>query len=449
MQKRDGFTSSIGVTLATLGSAVGLGNIWKFPYMTGANGGASFLVVYIACTFLVGLPIMMAEILIGRHVKANAVESYKRLSPKGQPWFLIGVSGVVAAFAIMAFYSGVAGWVFAYVFKSIVALFTGTQATDSVAMFNNLVNDPIQPIIWQYIVLVSVGLIIMMGVAKGIEGTVKKLMPVLFFLLIALGIRSMTLPGASKGLEFLFSPDFSKIDSTVILMALGLAFFKLSIGMGTMTTYGSYYRNDQNVPTTTLRVMLADLLVSMLAGIAIFPAVFAFGMEPAAGPSLLFLTIPEVFKSMPMGGVFQVLFFVLTAVASIGAMLSLIEVPVAFATETLGWSRKSVTVITVILLMIFGAPAALATSVTKDWQLFGLNPFDFYDYLSSNLLLPIGGLAICLFAAWVWGGKAFKKAMSNDGALHNGGIANIVVLLLKFVTPLLILVILLQGLGLI
>jgi len=447
MQKRDGFTSSIGVTLATLGSAVGLGNIWKVPYLTGMNGGASFLVMYIMCTFVVGLPIMIAEILIGRHVKANAVESYRKLSPKGQPWFLIGVIGVLGAFTITAYYSGVAGWVFAYVYKSFAALITGGGVVDSTAMFNDLVTDPAQAVFWQYVVLVTVGLVIMMGVSKGIEGTVKRLMPVLFVLLVALGIRSMTLPGASAGLSFLFSPDFSKIDSNVILMALGLAFFKMSIGMGIMTTYGSYYRDDQNVPFTTLQVMLADLTVSILAGVAIFPAVFAFGMEPAAGPSLLFLTIPEVFKSMPLGNFFQLLFFVLAAVASLGAMLSLLEVPVAFITEQTGWSRKAGTSITVGLLMLFGAPAALSSSVAQGWHIFGMNPFDFYDYLSSNLLLPLDGIAICVFAAWVWGKKPFSKAFSNNGQLQNGTIAALAFGLLKYVSPVLILIILFKGLG--
>ncbi|NJB66796.1 NSS family neurotransmitter:Na+ symporter [Desulfobaculum xiamenense] len=446
MQHRDGFTSSIGVTLATLGSAVGLGNIWKFPYMTGMNGGASFLLVYILCTFLVGLPVMISEILIGRHVKANAITCYKSLSPKGQPWFLIGVAGVVSAFLIMAFYTEVAGWVFAYIFKSIGLLFVGNGKVDGGAMFTTLVSDPVQSLFWQWFVLIFVGGIIMLGVSKGIEGTVKRLMPILFVLLIIIGVRSMTLPGASKGLEFLFTPDFSKIDFTVVLMAMGLAFFKLSIGMGTMTTYGSYYRDDQNVPLTTLRVMLADLTVSMLAGIAVFPAVFAFGFEPGAGPSLLFITIPSVFDSMPMGGVFQVLFFVLTAVAATGAMLSLLEVPVAFAIESMGWSRAKGTVVTVVLLGLFGAPAALSSSLTADVTFFGLNFFDLYDFLSSNVLMPAGGLCICLFAGWIWGKAAIRKAMSNHGALNTDAISSMFTMLVRFVTPVLILVVLLKGL---
>lgn len=445
MKQRDGFTSSIGVTLATLGSAVGLGNIWKFPYMAGMNGGASFVLVYILCTFMVGLPLMVSEIIIGRHVKANAITTYKSLSPKGQPWFLIGVAGVISAFLIMAFYSEVAGWVFAYIFKSIGLIFSG-GTVDSAAMFGELVADPVQSIFWQWFVLILVGGIITMGVSKGIEGTVKRLMPVLFVLLIIIGIRSMTLAGASEGMAFLFTPDFSKLNMDVVLMAMGLAFFKLSVGMGTMTTYGSYFRDDQNVPTTALRVMLADLTVSILAGIAIFPAVFAFGMEPGAGPSLLFITIPKVFESMPMGSVFQVLFFILTAVASTGAMLSLLEVPVAFATEALGVSRAKGTAITVVLLALFGAPAALSSSTFADVTIFGLNFFDLYDFTSQNVLMPIGGIAICLFTGWVWGGKNIQKALSNHGALSNDVLSSILINLVKFITPVLIAGIMLKGL---
>ncbi|GAB6176683.1 sodium-dependent transporter [Desulfobaculum senezii] len=447
MTKRDGFTSNIGVTLATLGSAVGLGNIWKFPYMTGMNGGASFLIVYVLCTFLVGLPLMVAEILIGRKVKANAITSYKSLSPKGQPWFLIGVSGVLSAFLILAFYSDVAGWVFAYIFKSIVLAFTGPATADSGAVFAELVADPVRSLLWQWFVLIFVGGIIMMGVSKGIEGTVKRLMPVLFVLLIVMGVRSLSLPGASEGLTFLFSPDFSKLSFTAVLMAMGLAFFKLSVGMGIMTTYGSYYRDDQNVPVTTLRVMVADLVVSLLAGIAIFPAVFAFGMAPEAGPSLLFVTIPKVFESMPLGGVFQALFFILTGLAATGAMLSLLEVPVAFATETLGMSRAKGTALTVLLLAAAGAPATLSESVLSDVTFFGLNFFSLYDYMTQNVLLPLGGVAVCVFAGWVWGADAFRKSLTNDGVLPLEKVAKSFLFLLKFVTPVLIMIIMLKGLG--
>jgi NSS family neurotransmitter:Na+ symporter len=302
---------------------------------------------------------------------------------------------------------------------------------------------------WQWGVLVLISYIIIGGVSKGIEKTTKTLLPILFVMLLLVCARSLTLPKAAEGLAFLFNPDFSKITGNVVLMAMGLAFFKLSIGMGTMMTYGSYFRADANIPVTTTRVMLADLMVSMLAGIAIFPAVFNFGFEPAAGPGLLFMTIPAVFSAMPAGQLFMVAFFVLTGIATIGAMLSLMEVPVAFLTEALGWSRKTATVLTALLLAVTGAPATLSFSTMADVTVFGMNFFDFYDYLSSNILLPAGGLLICVFIGWVWGRKNMQDELSNSGELHNTSVVSVVFRLVRWVTPVLVLLVMLNGLGVI
>ena len=319
---RDGFTSTFGVLVATLGSAVGLGNIWKFPSLTGTNGGAGFLLVYLLATLLVGLPVMIVETMLGRAARANAVTTFERVAPANQGgWKIIGWMGFAAALLIMSFYSEVAGWVYAYIFKAISGSLTTTDPKVAGDIFGKLVSDPSASLIWQWVVLGITGSIIMMGVSKGIEAVTSKLMPVLFILLLVLCARSLTLPGATQGLAFLFDPDFSKISGAVMLTALGLAFFKLSIGMGTMLTYGSYFRDNQNIPATATRVMLADLTVSLLAGIAIFPAVFAFGFAPEAGPSLVFMTIPAVFTSMPGGTLFMTLFFILTAIASVGAIL--------------------------------------------------------------------------------------------------------------------------------
>lgn len=290
------------------------------------------------------------------------------------------------------------------------------------------------------------GSIIMLGVAKGIEAVTRRLMPLLFVLLLVLCARSLTLPGAARGLAFLFEPDFSKITPLVALTALGLAFFKLSLGMGTMLTYGSYFRDDQNIPATATRVMLADLSVSLLAGVAIFPAVFAFGFAPAAGPSLVFMTIPAVFAAMPGGRVFMVIFFVLTAVASVGAMLSLLEVPVAILSERYGIGRKAASAWTILAVVALGAPAALSQSLTANARIFGFNPFDLFDFLSSNVLLPLGGILICLFVGWVFGLKELQHRLSNDGSLANSGLVRTAFLLLRYVAPLLIAVVLLNGL---
>ena len=445
---RDGFTSTFGVLVATLGSAVGLGNIWKFPALTGLNGGAGFLLVYLLATLLVGLPVMIVETMLGRAARANAVSTFEQLEPRQGGWKIIGWMGFVAALLIMSFYSGVAGWVYAYIFKAMSGEIATTDPKIAGAAFGQLVSNPVASLIWQWVVLGITGGIIMLGVAKGIEAVTRRLMPLLFLLLLILCARSLTLPGASEGLAFLFSPDFSKITPAVLLTALGLAFFKLSIGMGTMLTYGSYFRPDQNIPATTARVMLADLSVSLLAGMAIFPAVFAFGFAPAAGPSLVFMTIPAVFTSMPGGTLFMTLFFILTAVASVGAILSLLEVPVAILTERFGVGRKQASVYTILMIAALGVPASLSNSTMADVKVFGMNAFDLFDFLSSNVLLPLGGILICLFVGWVYGLPQLEKQLSNDGKLANAGVIKAVFFLIRVVTPLAIAVVLLHGLKL-
>jgi neurotransmitter:Na+ symporter, NSS family len=444
---RDGFTTGLGVLAATLGSAVGLGNIWKFPYLTGANGGAAFILVYVLSTLLVGLPVMISELALGRAAKADAVSTFKKLAPKSQPWWLVGAMGVLAAFLIMAFYTEVAGWVFAYIFKALSGSILSTDPAANSKAFETLVTNPAQALLWQWIVLVVVGIIIMLGVSKGIEQATKRLMPVLFVLLLVVCIRSLTLPGALPGVAFLFQPDFSKVTGAVILAALGLAFFKLSVGMGTMITYGSYFRDDQDIPGTALKVMLADLSVSLLAGLAIFPAAFAFGFKPDAGPSLLFQTIPAVFASMPLGNIFVVIFFILTAIAATGAMLSLLEVPVAFLNERAGLSRRAATLATLGVLALVGSGAALSNSLLAGVKVFGLTFFDLFDYISSNVLLPLGGLLICLFTAWVFGSQSITAALSNQGRLSNQPVTRLFIFLVRFVAPILVVLVLLNGFG--
>jgi len=446
--KRGGFSSSFGVLAATLGSAVGLGNIWKFPYLTGANGGAGFLLVYLLATLVIGLPVMIAEITIGRHTKANPITALKKLSPKGQPWWLLGVAGMIAAFLILSFYSEVVAWVFAYIFKAIGGSILSSDRHVTEAAFSTLISDPVQSLLWQWAVLALIGGILLMGVTKGIEGLAKKLMPLLFLLLLLLCAVSLSLDKASEGLAFLFHPDFSKISATVILTAMGLAFFKLSLGMGTMMTYGSYFRDDQNIPSTTIRVMAADLCVSMLAGIAIFPAVFTFGFAPAAGPALVFITIPAVFSQIPMGQALMITFFVLAAVAATGAMLSLMEVPVVILHERFAISRPKATLITIAGLMVIGSSCALTNNVLAHFKLFGMNMFDLFDFVSSNLLLPIGGILIALFVGWVWGIDRFAQALSNNGTLTNAKTSRAVFFLLRYISPLLILLVMLKGLNL-
>jgi NSS family neurotransmitter:Na+ symporter len=445
---RDGFTTTFGALMATLGSAVGLGNIWKFPSLTGTNGGAGFLLVYLAATVLVGLPVLISETMLGRTARADAVSSFDRLAPKGQWWWkIIGWMGFAAAFLIMAFYSEVAGWVYAYIFKSLTGEISTTDPEVAKQVFGALVASPTSSLIWQWVVLALTGTIIAFGVSRGIEAVTRRLMPILFILLIVLCIRSLTLTGASQGLAFLFDPDFAKITPAVMLTALGLAFFKLSLGMGTMLTYGSYFRDNQNIAATATRVMLADLSVSMLAGIAIFPAVFAFGFQPAAGPSLVFMTIPAVFTSMPGGTIFMTLFFLLTAIASVGAILSLLEVPVAVLSERFHLPRKLAAMVTIVLIGLIGVPAALSQSTAADLEIFGLNPFDLFDFLSSNILLPLGGILICVFVGWFYGLAAPEKRLAAEGRPIERLAIRSVFFLVRFVAPVAIAIVLLNGLG--
>jgi neurotransmitter:Na+ symporter, NSS family len=443
---RDSFSSGLGVIAATLGSAVGLGNIWKFPALTGLNGGAAFIIVYLLSTLMAGLPVMIAELMLGRRAKSDALTTFRLLHPKRESWGLIGAAGVLSAFLILAFYTEVAAWVFAYIFKAASGGVLSADPKVTSAAFSDLIASPYQSVLWQWVVLLVVGAVIVMGVSKGIESVTKKLMPVLFLILVMIGVRSLMLPGAAEGLNFLFRPDFSKVTGAVVLTAMGLAFFKLSVGMGTMITYGSYFKEDQNIPMTALRVMLADLTVSILAGIAIFPAVFSFGLKPEAGPSLLFITIPAVFSQMPFGHVFVVLFFVLGAIAAMGAMLSIMEVPVAYLHQRFALSRLKATTITVILLALIGSTAALSNSTMAGFKIFGLTMFDLYDYITSNLLMPVGGLFICIFVGWVWGEEKVRAALSNDGTLNNAAMISVFLFIVKYVSPLTICVILLRGL---
>ena len=441
---RAGFSSSLGVLAATLGSAVGLGNIWKFPSLTGANGGAGFLLVYLLSTLLIGLPLMVAEIAIGRQARANPISALRQLAPRGAPWWLVGLGGMAAAFLILSFYSEVVAWVFAYVAKALAGSLLSADPAQTQASFDALVTDPVQSLLWQWVVLAFIGSILLLGVTKGIEAVTKKLMPLLFLLLLLLCGYSLTLPGAGLALSFLFAPEWHKITPAVVLTAMGLAFFKLSIGMGTMMTYGSYFTPGQNIPATATRVMLADLSVSLLAGMAIFPAVFSFGFAPSAGPSLVFITIPAVFAQIPGGQVLLAAFFILTAIAATGAMLSIMEVPVVILHERWGLARPRATL---LVLMLLGTGCALSQSLLAHIRPGGRTLFDWADYLSSNLLMPMGGIAIALFVGWAWGEQAFAAQLSNQGQLHNRALARALSLLLRWVTPVLIGLVMLAGLG--
>ena len=448
--KREGFSSGLAVFFATLGSAVGLGNIWKFPYLTGQFGGGAFLLVYFICIILVGLPVMLSEFYLGRSTRSNAVGVFKKLKP-GTAWPYTGIMGVLGTYLIMFFYSCVAGWVYLYLFKALAGDFAGITAATAQAQFGSVVAGPLGPILWQIVVMVVVSSILIMGVKQGIERMTKTLMPLFFVLILLCDIRALTLPGAGAGIDFLFSVDFSKITAPVILTALGLAFFKLSLGIGTMVTYSSYFTQDNNLVGTAAKVALSDTLVSMLAGLAIFPAVFSFGMEPGAGPGLLFMTIPLVFSQMPFGSILLVAFFFLASIAATTAMLSLVEVPVAYFVEEKGYARKKAVVVNAAIILGFGALAALSadsSALLGQYTVFGKGFFDLFDYISSNIVMPIGGLLVALFVGYVVNKEEVRQELTNHGTLPSA-MFTVFFFLVRYVTPVLLILIFLNSIGII
>ena len=422
LQPRDGFSSKLGIIAAAAGSAIGLGNIWKFPYITGVYGGAAFILVYLICIALIGLPVMLSEFLIGRRAQKNAIDSFKTLKPNS-PWYMTGWLGFVAAVVILSFYGVVAGWTLHYVFLSIANKFAGNTPEQLGAMFGGLVTNAWLPILWQVVFMGLTAGVILGGVKDGIERYTKILMPLLLVIIIILDIRAVTLPGASEGLNFLFKPDFGKLSAVAVMSALGHAFFSLSLGMGTMITYGSYIGKKENLGETALQVTIADTGIALLAGLAIFPAVFAFGVEPGAGPSLVFITLPNVFNQMPGGYIFAIMFFLLLAVAALTSSVSILEVIVAYFTENLNWSRSKATWTATIAITLLGAFESLTNgTINFKLPLFKggtMHMFGFFDWMieMSDLLLPIGGFFISLFVGFVMLDSDVKDEVSDGGTL--------------------------------
>jgi len=443
---RDSFGSKFGIIAAAAGSAVGLGNIWKFPYVAGQNGGGAFLVVYLLFIIAIGVPVMLSEFSIGRKAQRNAIGSFKKLAP-GTPWYLVGVMGVAAAFLILSFYSAVAGWTLEYISKSVVNAFAGKNETELVNMFGNFISGTWMPLFWQMVFMGLTAWIVAAGVKKGIEKYTKVLMPLLVLMIIILCIRSLTLPGASEGLAFLFKPDFSKLTADAVLSALGQAFFSLSLGMGTLITYGSYIGKNDNLSSTAVQVSAADTIIAIMAGIAIFPAVFAFGIDPGEGPGLVFITLPNIFQQMPGGYFFAIIFFVLLAVAALTSSISVLEVVVAYFVEELNLTRRRATIFATVMISILGVFCTLSFGITSEVRIFGLVFFDLMDYTASNLLLPLGGFFIVMFVGWYLGSGPSRRELSNEGALKLAYFP-VFMFLVKFVAPFAITVVFIYGLGL-
>jgi NSS family neurotransmitter:Na+ symporter len=442
--KRDSFTSKFGIIAAAAGSAVGLGNIWRFPYVAGESGGGAFVLIYLFFIFIIGVPVMLSEFVIGRRAKLNTFGAFKKLAP-GKPWYIIGIMGLIAAFFILAFYSTIAGWTLEYIVK---AFSNGFENQNTTIIFESFKSSTFRPLLWQFVFMLLTAWIVFSGVKDGIEKYTKILMPLLFVLIVIMCIRSLTLDGAAKGLEFLFKPDFSKITWSVILEALGQAAFSLSIGMGALITYGSYINKENNLSRTAIQVSIADTLIAILAGVMIFPAVFALGMDPQAGPGLVFQVLPELFMKMPGGYYFSIIFFILLAVAALTSTVSLLEVVVAFASEELKMSRQKATIIGTISIWLVGIITTLSFSDLSNVKMFDKTIFDLFEYIAANVLLPLGALLIVVFLGWNMGKKVIAAELSNEGSLKLKFLG-VFVFIIKYIAPIAITLVFLNSIGLI
>ncbi len=444
---RESFASKFGIIAAAAGSAVGLGNIWRFPYVAGENGGGAFLLIYVLFVIFIGVPAMLSELIIGRRANSNAVGSFRKLRP-GSLWYLVGVMGVLTGFLIFAFYSTVAGWTLHYTYLAGINAFHGMNGEQLAETFQKFHTSALLPVFWQVIFIILTAAIVIAGIEKGIERYTKILMPFLFLILLVLVIRAVTLPGAGKGLEFLFKPDFSKVTAKTILEALGQAFFSLSLGMGVLITYGSYIQKHENLTDVAGEVAFFDTLVAILAGVAIFPAVFAFGLKPEAGPGLAFLTLPGIFQQMPGGYFFAIIFFLLLVVAALTSSISLLEVTVAFLKEEFHMSRKAATIWSSLVVAILGVAATLSFGVLSDVKIFGKTIFDFLDNLTANILLPLGGFFIVIFVGWVMHRTETKAEITNEHQMI-GRLYGLFLFLIRYIVPVAIAAVFLYSIGLI
>ncbi|WFA10173.1 sodium-dependent transporter [Tissierella sp. Yu-01] len=411
-RKRESWGSRFGFIMAAAGSAVGLGNIWRFPYLTGENGGGAFIFIYLIFVIVIGLSIMLAEFTLGRRTKLAAAGAYKNMDKR---WTFAGVLGVLSSFMIMGFYPVVGGWATAYIFKSFTGLLSNPAAIGDA--FGAFISNPIEPVIWMVIYLATNILIVVKGVASGIEKAGKILMPVLLVLMILIGLRSVTLEGAGAGLKFMFMPDWSKVQGSTFLAALGQAFFSLSLGMGAMITYGSYLDKKENLPSSALTVTILDTSVAILAGIAIIPALFAFGMEPNQGPGLVFIVLPQLFAQLGgIGVIFSAIFFIALMIAALTSSVSLLEVVVAYLMDQKGMARKKAVSLAGGSMIITSLLSSLSMGVMSGFTVLGVGVFDFFDILTDKIFLAIGGMLICIFIGWFVKKEDIKNELTNGGA---------------------------------
>ncbi|WP_252503794.1 sodium-dependent transporter [Sporosarcina sp. Marseille-Q4943] len=432
MKQREQWTSKIGFVLAAAGSAIGLGAIWKFPYMAGTNGGSVFVLLFIICTLAIGLPILLAEFVIGRRGQQDAVTSLQNLAP-GRPWFLIGWMGLLSSFILLSFYSVVGGWILSYLAR---ALLFRLDTSDYAGLFNAIIASPGEVLIAQAVFMILTIWIVQSGIRGGIERASRWMMPLLFIFFIVLAIRSLTLDGAMEGIRFLFVPDWSYLTGKTLLLALGQAFFSLSVGVTAMMTYASYLPKEERLGQSAFNVSILNIFISLLAGIVIFPAVFALGQSPAEGPGLIFVVLPAIFNEIPFGGFFLILFFILLLFATLTSSISMLEIVVSTGIRKKLEKRRTAAWVFGLLIFIVGIPSALSFGVLSDVKMPGGTFFDFADILTSRIGLPIGALLISIFA-----GHVLSTADTDDELRMNSGLNKAWKFIVRFIAPLAIIII--------
>ena len=445
MSKRAQFATKMGVIAASVGSAVGLGNIWRFPYEAGAHGGSAFIFIYILCVLLLGIPVIIAEFVIGRSTHKNANSAIKSLAP-GSKFHFVSYIGIIASVMILSFYSVVAGWIVDYLFLSIQGGLSGHTPQGYSDIFNSLASSPWRSTLWTVLFLGINFLILRKGIQKGIERISNFMMPVLFILLLIFCVNSLLLPEAKKGIEFMFKPDFSQVSPSMIIGAMGQAFFSLSLGLTCLLTYSSYFSDKTPLIKSATIIAILDTCVAILAGIIIFPAVFSFGAEPTAGPKLVFEILPNIFQQMPGGYFWSVAFFTLLFFASITSTISMSEIFITFCTEEHKMSRKKATSLNTIIALVLGTLCALSFNVLGHIRLFDKTIFDLFDYVSSNILLPAGGFILAVFVGWVMNKKTVKDQLTNNGTL-NVRTMRPILFCIRYIAPIAILLIFLYVMG--
>ncbi|TYS70916.1 sodium-dependent transporter [Sutcliffiella horikoshii] len=445
MKQHEQWTSKLGFILAAAGSAIGLGAIWKFPYMAGSNGGGIFFLLFILFTLLIGAPMLLAEFIVGRSTQKDAITAYKILAPK-KKWYFIGVLGVTASFILLSFYSVVGGWIVTYLWKSMTGGLAQFSLEEYGALFEQTISNPVQVLLAQFIFLAITIWVVQAGVQSGIEKASKILMPLLFIIFIVLLVRSLTLEGASEGILYFLQPDLSLITPNTFLMALGQALFSLSVGISIMVTYSSYLEKGENLVRSAGSVVGLNVIISLLSGLVIFPAVFALGLQPDEGPGLVFVVLPAVFDQLPLGGLFLTMFLILLLFATLTSAFSILEIIVAVIVKDNQEKRRRIAVITGLVIFVIGIPSALSFGVLADINILGLLFFDAADFLVSNIGLPLGAFLISYFV-----GHRIPRNLLEDeffqGSTVKKGLFQIWYFLIRYVIPVSILLVFLQSLG--